>query len=71
MNRTVHDELARIAGQVQRELGNRVLDFRIVVDETGLILRGRTATFYVKQMVQHVVMRAGRLPVAANEIEVN
>jgi hypothetical protein len=64
------DEPIRIARHVRRELGSRVRDFEIVVDADGLILRGRTTSYYAKQLVQHIVMRVARCRVAANEIDV-
>jgi len=35
-----------------------------------LILRGRTRTYYAKQLAQQAVMEATALPIRANEIEV-
>jgi hypothetical protein len=55
--------LCRLSGQVR--------DFRLVVADKGLILRGRAHTYYAKQLAQHAVMEATKLPILANEIEVS
>ena len=44
---------------------------RLVVVDKGLILRGYAHTYYAKQLAQHWVMEATRLPILANEIEVS
>ncbi len=56
---------------VQSRLGGQVRDFRLEVTEKGLILRGRAPTYYAKQLAQHAVMQATRLPILANAIEVS
>lgn len=71
MDESLTDEFARIVRQVQSELGNRVLDFEVVVEADGLILRGRTTTYHAKQLAQHAVMRLARCRVIANEIDVS
>ncbi len=61
------DELER---RVQRELSGRVFDFRLTAGKGGLILNGRTNTYYAKQMAQHMIMAALECPIASNSIEV-
>ncbi|MCI0461022.1 MAG: hypothetical protein L0Z62_29085 [Gemmataceae bacterium] len=56
---------------VQCRLGGQVRDFRLEVTEKGLILRGHTRSYYAKQLTQHAVMEATRLPILANVIEVS
>jgi len=63
--------LANLEQRVRGELGNRVRHFQLMRDPTGLILKGRTQTYYAKQMAQQVVMRTSSEPIAANEIEVS
>jgi hypothetical protein len=60
-----------LEAHVQCRLGGQVRDFRLVVAEKGLILRGHARTYYAKQLVQHAVMEATKLPILANEIEVS
>jgi hypothetical protein len=63
--------VAALAARVHAYLGGRVRDFRLeLCDGRGLVLRGRAPTYYAKQVAQHAVMAASRLPIAANEIEV-
>jgi hypothetical protein len=55
---------------IQSRLGGHVREFRLVVVDRGLILRGRAHTYYAKQLAQHAVMDATGLPILASEIEV-
>jgi hypothetical protein len=55
---------------MQRRLGNRVRDLRIVVRANGVILKGRAATYHAKQLAQHAAMELANLPILANDIEV-
>jgi hypothetical protein len=59
-----------LEARVQSRLSGRVRDFRLVMAPEGLILRGRACTYYAKQLAQHAVMKAVKLPILANEIEV-
>jgi len=64
------DRIAQIEAQVQSWLNGRVRDLRLEARDQGLILRGHTHTYYVKQLAQHAVQKACGLPILANEIEV-
>ena len=55
---------------VQRRLGNRVRDLRILRLPTGLIIQGRTATYHAKQLATHAAMEFADQPILANDIEV-
>jgi hypothetical protein len=55
---------------VQRRLGSRVRDLRIVIRGDGIILQGRASTYHAKQLAQHAVMEAAAGPILANDIEV-
>lgn len=61
------DEL--LEATVQKRLGNRIRDLRILRSERGVILQGRVPTYYAKQLAQHAILELGEL-VAANQIEV-
>ena len=61
----------RIEACVRRRLGGRVCDFQAVVQEGGVTLRGRTRTYYAKQVVQHTAMEVSGMPLLANQIEVS
>jgi hypothetical protein len=54
----------------QSRLGRRLRAFRLSVEERGLVLRGHSPTYYVKQLAQHAIMEASEVPIFANEIEV-
>jgi len=56
---------------IQCRLGGQIRDFQLVVLNKGLVLRGHVQTYYAKQLAQHAVMEATRLPILANEIEVS
>jgi hypothetical protein len=47
-----------------------VRDLHVVARDGGLVLRGRTHTYYVKQLVQHSVLQVCARGALANEIEV-
>jgi hypothetical protein len=64
------EEIARLKTLVRNRLSGRIQDIRVIVHGPGLILCGRTQTYHAKQLAQHVLMEAVRLPILANEIEV-
>lgn len=66
-DRELLDELEM---RVQSCLGGRVQDLRIFYLEGGLVLRGRSHSYYAKQMAQHHAQEISELPIRANEIEV-
>jgi hypothetical protein len=65
---TGHDELIRLTERIQNDFRGRVREFRLDADSRGLILHGITRTYHEKQLVQHAVLRAAWIPIAANEI---
>jgi hypothetical protein len=67
---TTCEGLARIEDHMRCRLTGQVRDFRLVVLDQGLVLRGHAYTYYAKQLAQHAVMEATSLPIRANEIEV-
>jgi hypothetical protein len=62
-------EEERIESLLFRRLGNRVMDLQVEIQSSGLVLHGRTKTFYAKQIAQHAAMELSDLPIV-NEIEV-
>ena len=65
-----HDEIDGLEGIVRRRLNGRVRDFRLLLQDNGLILQGYAFTYHAKQLAQHAIMKATRLPIIANEIEI-
>ena len=53
-----------------RPLPGRLRNFRLSLHENGLVLQGCTPTYYAKQLAQHAVMTAIKLPIRANDITV-
>jgi hypothetical protein len=65
------DELDRLGVRVRHQLSGRLRDFRIKRRGAGVVLAGRAASYYAKQLAQHAVMRQTALPILENEIEVS
>ena len=51
-------------------LGSRIRDLRVLLRPNGIVLQGYAATYHAKQLAQHAVMEATRMPLLANDIEV-
>jgi len=66
----VPEHVRAIERRVQDRLGGRLRQFQVVPGARGLILRGRTSTYYAKQLAQQAVMEIAGVPIVANEIEV-
>jgi osmotically-inducible protein OsmY len=62
--------LESVEAQIQRRLGGRVRDLRVVLRDNGVILQGRSATYHAKQLAQHAAMDITGLRILANDIEV-
>lgn len=62
--------LTQLAHDVRGRLSGRVHDFHLLIRDEGLVLRGRTHTYYAKQLAQHAVMEVAPRAIFANEIEV-
>lgn len=71
MTPSVADEVATAATYLARHLRGRLRDGRVSVLRGGVVIRGTTKSFYVKQLALHAVMERVSLPIAANEIEVH
>jgi len=56
--------------QLQGRFTGRVADFHVLPLGGGIVLRGFTRTYYLKQLAQQAVMNLTDLPILANEIEV-
>src|SRR5579864_58487 len=60
----------QLESNVKRHLYGRLRDFRLVVQDNGVILHGRTTSYYAKQLAQEAVRAATKLPILANVISV-
>lgn len=65
------EEVDQVAAHVHSRLSGRVHDLRLLLRDDGLVLRGRAHTYHAKQLAQHAVMEAAKLPLVSNEIEVH
>ena len=76
MNASVLNPPVRVADealtdQIVRRLGNRVRNLRVLRQGGGLVIQGRTTTYYAKQLAQHAAMELDSEPILANDIEVS
>ena len=55
---------------IRRDFAMRVHNFRLHACDKGLVLEGRTKTYYGKQLVQHALMDDTDCPIHANNIVV-
>lgn len=60
----------RIYQRIARRLQNRVRDLDVQVTKDRIILRGRCATYYSKQLAQHAALGAIEDESLENDIEV-
>lgn len=65
------EDLRQIEGIVRDRLGGRIADFLLSAAAGGLVLHGRSRTYYTKQLAQQIVMEIARQPIEANQIEVH
>ncbi len=61
----------QLADLILRRLGNRIRDLRVLRQGGGLVIQGRTTTYYAKQLAQHAAMELDKEPILANDIEVS
>ncbi len=66
----VPSRLCKLLDHVHRCYRGRIRDFRVLVHDGGLVLRGFVRSYHVKQLIQNNVMKMMDLPITANEIEV-
>jgi hypothetical protein len=63
-------DLDELESHLQSCLSGRILGLQLALHGDGLVLRGRTRTYYAKQLAQQALMKATPLPILANEIQV-
>ena len=64
------EQLDRIERTIREQFAHRIYNFRIRAFDDGLVLEGRTKTYYGKQSVLQAVMNATELPILADRIDV-
>ena len=65
------EHVIRLEALLQARLGSRVRHLRVMYQNDGVILQGRSRTYYAKQLAQHLVMEITNMLILANEIEVH
>ncbi len=70
IDRGTTDRVAELEASIQCRLGGQLREFRLLVHDQGLILRGHARTYYAKQLAQHAVMKSTGPRILANEIQV-
>jgi hypothetical protein len=55
---------------IQTRLGKGVSNFQLILVDGGWVIRGRTQTYYAKQLAQEAVMELTDVPIIANSIQV-
>lgn len=71
LNAQLPGELAAVEGRIAREFSQRLHGFHIAIRDDGLVLEGRTRSYFSKQLVQQAVVNAIDLPIVANNIVVD
>ena len=66
----ISSEIDAMAVHLASHLRGRLLDLSLTVQPDGVVIGGRTGSYYVKQLAQHAVMNGVSMPIAANDIEV-
>ncbi len=69
-NLATQAKLDELEIQLQGQFSGRVADLHVLSLGGGIVLRGFTRTYYLKQLAQQAVMNLTDLPILANEIEV-
>ena len=62
MDAMATSQIEQLAVDVQRRLGGRVRNLRLLVQDTGLVLFGQADSHHAKQLAQHAVMAEISLP---------
>lgn len=60
----------RIETAVQIRTGGRIRGLQVHVSDGGIVISGRAATYYTKQLVTHAAMDAGDELLVTNDVEV-
>lgn len=60
----------RVEDRIQERLGNRIHELEVIVDHQDVVLRGKCATHYSKQLAQHAALGVIEDERLVNSIEV-
>lgn len=70
VSRAAASQAATIRRRVAERTAGQIRDLSVAVEERGIVLSGRAASFYSKQLAQHAAMQLARDLPLVNEIEV-
>jgi hypothetical protein len=62
--------VARLEGEMRRQLAGRIGGLRLMMHGDGFILQGFARSHHAKQIAQHMAVESTRLTLLANEIQV-
>jgi hypothetical protein len=62
--------LDALENRLQARLSGRIRGLRILLRDSGIVLRGVAQTYHAKQIAQHAIMAETTVAILANEIEV-
>jgi hypothetical protein len=62
--------LDALENRLQARLSGRIRGLRVLLRDSGIVLRGLARTYHAKQIAQHAIMAETTVPILANEIEV-
>lgn len=68
---TTQSDVRSLEDWMRQRLRGRIAGLRLGLREDGVVLTGRTTSYYAKQIAQHTLLNATSLPLLANEIEVD
>ena len=61
---------ARIRERIEKRLGERIRDLNVAISGEKIVLEGRCATYYLKQLAQHAALGVIEDENLENEIKV-
>jgi hypothetical protein len=56
---------------IKHRLGYSVEQLQLKVENDGIVLKGFAPSWYIKQLVQEIVMEHSTMPIVLNDIHVN
>jgi osmotically-inducible protein OsmY len=64
------DQLVQLKGLLRQVLGARLRDLSVTLHEGRVLLRGTAVSYHVKQLAQHLALRALGNAALVNELDV-
>ena len=64
------NEVVLVEESVRQRVWGQISDLSVQILDGGILLRGHAPSYYLKQLAQEAALNTGRLPLAANNIDV-